>query len=134
MLRVLNFPLMMSMVVFSMGACVFGPEADSGLERVIKAHYASYATEEDGKCRTPQIDTIQNHQPTTSSETGVEVMKVRYSYFDRHADMEANWGALFHLTQPCGGIAERNFSLIRTELGYRVTDMAGEHRGNVSAN
>ncbi|MGI9501742.1 MAG: hypothetical protein ACR2RE_01630, partial [Geminicoccaceae bacterium] len=53
---------------------------------------------------------------------------IRYGYFDQNADMDANWSALFHLSQACGGIAERDFSLTRTQLGYRVTDMTGEKR------
>lgn len=118
--------LTVGIVTLTLSACVLGPTADPGLERAIKAHYAQHATEEDGGCRTPQIDTIQSHQTTSKSEDGDEVMTVRYSYFDRHADMDANWGALFHLSQTCGGIAERDFSLTRTDLGYRVTAMTGE--------
>lgn len=127
-------PLALAVAAFALGACVLGPSVDPGLERAIKAHYAGHATEEEGHCRTPKIDTIQSHQTTGKSETGDDVMTVRYSYFDQQADMDTNWGALFHLSQPCGGIAEREFSLIRTELGYRVTAMAGEKRGGGNIN
>ncbi|MGI9452404.1 MAG: hypothetical protein ACR2QH_17455, partial [Geminicoccaceae bacterium] len=82
----------------------------------------------EGKCRTPEIDTIQRHEVKEKSEDGGEVVTIRYGYFDQNADMDANWSALFHLSQPCGGIAERDFSLTRTKLGYRVTDMTGEQR------
>ncbi len=126
--------LTMGVVAGALGACVLGPSADPGLERVIKAHYARHATEEEGNCRTPRIDTIQSHQAKDTSGAGDEVMTVRYSYYDRHADMDADWSALFHLSQPCGGIAERDFSLTRTKLGYRVTDMTGERRGGESIN
>ncbi len=121
-------PLAAVIVTFGLSACVLGPTADPGLERVIKAHYAKHATEEDGECRTPQIDTIRSNEVKRRSEDGEEVMTIRYSYFDRHADMDANWGALFHQSQPCGGFAERDFSLTRTNLGYKVVDMTGERR------
>lgn len=123
-----------AVIILSLGACVLGPVADPGPDRVIKAYYARHATEENGKCRAPRIDTIQSHQPKSYLESGIEVVTIRYSYYDRHADMDANWGALFHLAQPCGGIAERDFSLIRTNLGYRITDMKGERREGVSSN
>lgn len=126
--------LMVSIVTLVLSSCVLGPKADPGLERAIKAHYAGHATEEEGKCRTPQIDTVQSHQATGTSAAGDEIMTVHYSYFDRHADMDANWGALFHANQPCGGFAERDFSLTRTELGYRVTAMTGEKRGGGNEN
>lgn len=119
---------MLGIVTLSLSACVLGPKADPGLERVIKAHYAQHATEEDGICRTPRIDTVQSYQTIDQSEKGEEVMAIRYSYYDRHADMDADWSGLFHAGQPCGGLAERNFSLTRTDLGYRVTDMTGERR------
>ena len=114
--------------VLTLSACVVGPTADPGLDRVIKAHYAGRATEEEGKCRSPRIDTIQSREPAGTSPDGEEIMRVRYSYYDRHADMDANWDALFHATQPCGGYAERDFTVVRTELGYRVNDMTGERR------
>ncbi|MGI9490835.1 MAG: hypothetical protein ACR2QF_00255 [Geminicoccaceae bacterium] len=120
--------LTVSMAALALSACVLGPTTDPGLERVIKAHYAKHATEEDGECRSPRIDTIQSHEVKGKSEDGGEIMTIRYGYFDPNADMDANWSALFHYAQHCGGIAERNFSLIRTKLGYRVTDMAGEQR------
>lgn len=128
-----RFPLkassfMVGIVISALSACVLGPTADPGLERVIKAHYASHATEEDGICRTPRIDTVQSYQTIDTSGSGDEVMTVRYSYYDRHADMDADWSGLFHAGQACGGLAKREFSLTRTELGYRVTDMTGEQR------
>lgn len=110
--------------------CVTGPTADPGLEQAIKAHYAAHATEEAGACRAPRIDTVQDHRLVKRSKDGAEVMKVRYSYFDRHADMDADWQKLVYLSQPCGGIAERDFSLIRSHVGYKVVAMSGERRGS----
>lgn len=120
--------LALGVVALSLSACVIGPTVDHGTERIIKAHYAKHATEEDGKCRTPRIDTVQSYRPIGEPGTGSEVVAIRYSYYDPNADMDANWNALFHINQPCGGIAERNFALTRTELGYRVINMSGERR------
>lgn len=108
--------------------CMSGPDQDPGLASAIKEHYAAHATEEQGACRSPKIDTIQAHRLVETSAEGEDVMMVRYSYFDRHADMDENWDKLVHLSQPCGGIAERRFVLAREKLGYRVTAMDGEHR------
>lgn len=117
--------------LLAMTGCVMGPTGDPGLGIAIKEHYASHATEEDGACRSPKIDTIQAHRVIDRSEEGDEVMMVRYSYFDKHADMDANWDKLVFLSQPCGGIAERRFVLARDQLGYRVTEMGGERRGGI---
>lgn len=116
--------------VLAIAGCVTGPSTDPGLEQAIKAHYAAHATEESGACRAPRIDTVQNHQLIKRGDDGAEVMKVRYSYFDRHADMDADWQKLVYLSQPCGGIAERDFSLVRGPVGYKVVAMSGERRGS----
>jgi hypothetical protein len=42
--------------------------------------------------------------------------------------MDADRSGLFHRTQACGGPAERDVSLTRTDLGDRVRDMTGEGR------
>ncbi|MEM9626771.1 MAG: hypothetical protein AAGA21_11115 [Pseudomonadota bacterium] len=110
------------------------PNEESGLASAIKEHYAAHATEEDGACRRPNMDTIQEHRLIDRSAEGHDVMMVRYSYFDRHADMDANWDKLVYLSQPCGGIAERRFVLARSQLSYRVMAMDGERRGGESKN
>lgn len=107
--------------------CAMGGHDDPELASSIREHYAAHATEEEGACRNPKIDTIQAHPVVERSEDGGEVMLVRYSYFDRHVDMEQRWSRLVHLNQPCGGIAERRFELMRDERGYRVIAMDGEH-------
>lgn len=123
------------MIVAALGACILGLDGctlgtstDPGLEKAIRSHYASYATEELGHCRSPKIDTIQSHEPGRKADNGGEVMLVRYSYYDQHADMDANYSRLFHLAQECGGLAQREFTLQRTDLGYRVTAMGGEQQ------
>lgn len=120
--------MFMSVAVFALSGCVLGPGNDPGLASAIKKHYASHAAEEEGACRSPKIDTIQEQRRLESSADGGEVLQVRYSYFDPHVDMDAAWDKLVHLSQPCGGIAERRFVLVKSDLGYRVTSMSGEHQ------
>ena len=115
-----------------MSGCVAGPDRDPGLTSAIKEHYAAYATEEQGACRTPRIDTIQDHQLLETTLKGEETLLVQYSYFDRHADMDANWSRFVHLGQTCGGLAERRFVLTKGDLGYQVKAMGGEHRNDGS--
>lgn len=116
------------MGILGMTGCMVGPENDPGLTSAIRAHYTAHATEEQGVCRSPKIDTIQDRRLVDMSAEGEEVMLVRYSYFDSHADMDAAYDKLVHLSQPCGGIAERQFTLTKTDVGYHVTDMGGEHK------
>jgi hypothetical protein len=120
-------------ILLGLAACVTGPADDQGLTSAIRAHYAAHATEERGACRSPRIDTVQAHQTLETSANGEEVMLVRYSYYDRHADMDAAWDKLVHLSQPCGGIAERRFVLTKNALGYRVKAMSGERQDGESA-
>ena len=96
------------------------------LKLVIKQHYAAHATEEQGACRSPKIDTIMQQYLLEPAVAGQEVMRVRYSYFDRHADMDANLDRIVHLSQTCGGIAEREFTLSQSPIGYEVMSMSGE--------
>ncbi len=112
--------------LLGLSACVMGSVEDEGLKSAIREHYAAHATEEQGACRSPKIDTIQEHQALETSVDGDEVMLVRYSYYDRHADMDKAWDKLVYLSQPCGGIAERRFVLAKGPLGYRVKEMSGE--------
>lgn len=114
--------------VLTMPGCALAPERDRALEAAIREHYAAHATEEQGACRTPKIDTIQDHHLVERSADGDDVLLVRYSYFDPHADMDANWDRLVYLSQPCGGLGERRFAVAPGELGYRVTRMGGERR------
>ena len=98
------------------------------LTSAIKDHYAAHATEEQGECRSPKIDTILRKDLLAPTADGQEVMKVRYSYYDRHADMDQNLDRLVYLNQPCGGIGEREFQLSPSPVGYKVMAMSGERR------
>lgn len=119
--------------VLCLSGCMMGSGDDPGLVSAIKGHYAAHATEEQGACTSPKIDTIQEHRRLEAAAEGAEIVQVRYSYFDRHVDMDAAWDKLVSLNQPCGGIAERRFALTKGELGYRVTGMSGERRSGESA-
>ncbi|MEZ5934863.1 MAG: hypothetical protein R3F54_23595 [Alphaproteobacteria bacterium] len=111
-----------------LAACAGASDEDPRLTSAIRGYYAAHATEEQGACRSPKIDSIQDRHVLERSAEGGEVMLVRYSYFDRHADMDADWSRLVYLSQPCGGIAERRFEIIRGATGYQVTGMSGERR------
>ncbi|MDH3660007.1 MAG: hypothetical protein OEU92_08255 [Alphaproteobacteria bacterium] len=115
--------------VLLVSGCAIGEDGDPGLALAIREHYAAHATEEWGACRSPKIDTIQEHRVLEKSADGEDVIEVRYSYYDRHADMDAAWDKLVFLSQPCGGIAERRFVVARSDVGYRVTEMSGERHG-----
>ena len=117
----------------AMTGCAFGSAGDPGLALAIKEHYAAHATEEQGACRNPKIDTIEERRLLEKSKGGEDVMKVRYSYFDPSADMDADWSKLVYLSQPCGGIAERRFVLAHDDRGYRVIAMSGERHGAETA-
>ncbi|MGI9500997.1 MAG: hypothetical protein ACR2P3_13245 [Geminicoccaceae bacterium] len=121
-----SFSCLFCFVLLSIAGCASGESGDPALASAIKDHYAAHATEEQGACRSPKIDSILDRRLVKRSTDGDDVMMVRYSYFDRHADMDANWNRYAHAGQTCGGIAERRFVLSRGDLGYRVTDMSGE--------
>lgn len=127
-----SFCVLSSVLLLTAAGCAAGSEDEQRIAQAIKEHYAAYATEEGGTCRSPKIDSVQEHRLLETTTDGFDVMMVRYSYFDRHADMDANWERLVYLSQPCGGIAERQFVLARSEFGYRVMDMDGELRNKES--
>lgn len=127
-----RLPALVSVAALGVFGCTVGPGYDPGLASAIKAHYAAHATEEQGNCRSPRIDTIQEARLLETTADGGDVMLVRYGYFDRHADMDANWSRLVHLSQPCGGLAERRFVLTKDGVDYRVSDMDGERRDEES--
>jgi hypothetical protein len=117
-----------------LAGCVAAPSAEDQLQREIVQHYGEHAAEEEGKCRTPKIDTIKARRVIESGSDGIERQEVQYSYFDRNADMDGNWAGLFHTGQSCAGTGSREFTILRTDLGYRVTAMSGEQRGGIAQN
>ena len=131
--------LALSRLVFAAGlpslllaGCVAAPSPQDQLQQEILQHYAEFAAEEGGRCRTPRIDTIKARRVIQSGADGIEMVEVDYSYFDLHADMEADWAGLFRAGQPCTGVASRNFTVLRTDLGYRITAMSGEQRSGIA--
>jgi len=124
----------LAVALLSAAGCTFGSDRDHKLTAAVKKYYAANATEEQGRCRTPKIDTVYEHRIIKASSEGEDVMVVRYSYFDRHADMDANNNRFVSLSQVCAGIAERQFIVARQDIGYRVMDMDGELRDRESTN
>ncbi|MGI9501991.1 MAG: hypothetical protein ACR2RE_02915 [Geminicoccaceae bacterium] len=120
--------ILAGLAAFALAGCGMGVNNDDPeLASVIKRHYANNATEEAGACPNPKIDTIQERRVVDQSADGDEVMMIRYSYYDPSVDMDADWDRLVYLSQPCGGLAERQFVLERSPVGYRVKSMSGEH-------
>lgn len=120
------------LALLALAGCSGKERYDGGLTSAIRDHYAANATEEEGVCGSPKIDTILEHRPAESTADGQEVVMVRYSYFDRHADMDAALDRVVHLSQPCAGIAERRFTIEGGPPGYRVAAMSGERRDEES--
>jgi hypothetical protein len=121
-------PPLAGMASPALAASVFRPAADHDMARVIEAHDGRHATEEDGRCRRPEIDAIESRRTRSEAGSGDDVVSIRCSDDDRHAAMDADWSGLLHRTQAGGGPAERDVALTRTDLGDRVRDMNGEGR------
>jgi hypothetical protein len=93
----------------------------------IAQYYAEHASEEDGRCAAPEIAGITRRKVLASSGE-VTQLRVRYSYFDPSAPGEAEWTRVLQAERQCTGIAERDFTLVSTNLGYKVVQMSGSVR------
>ena len=124
----------LGLALLTIAGCSLEPDRDPQLTAAVKKYYATHATEEGGNCRKPKIDMIYEHRIVDASSDGADVMVIRYSYFDRHADMDANHDWVVHLSQKCAGITERQFVVARQDIGYHVKDMTGELRDGESTN
>ena len=101
------------------------PEDD--LAAKIRAYYGAHASEEAGACPTPEIASITKRkvQQTAGATT---VLRVRYSYFDPSQGSTDKWPQVLIASRACTGFAERDFTLERAKLGYRVVAMTGPQR------
>jgi hypothetical protein len=63
-----------------------------------------------------------------ASSGEVTHLRVRYSYFDPSAPGGADWTRVLQAERECTGLAERDFTLVSTDLGYKVIEMSGPVR------
>jgi hypothetical protein len=94
----------------------------------IARYYAEHASEENGRCAAPEIASVTKRKVLASSGE-VTHLRVRYSYFDPSAPGAADWTWVLQAERACTGIAERDFTLVSTDLGYKVIEMSGPVRG-----
>jgi hypothetical protein len=93
----------------------------------IAQYYAEHASEEDGRCAEPEIASVTRRKVLASSGE-VTHLRVRYSYFDASVPGASNWTRVLVADRECTGIAERDFTLVSTDLGYKVVQMSGPVR------
>jgi outer membrane murein-binding lipoprotein Lpp len=93
----------------------------------IAQYYAEHASEEDGRCAAPEIASVTRRKVLASSGE-LTRLRVRYSYFDPSAPGAADWTRVLHAERECTGVAERDFTLVATDLGYKVIEMSGPVR------
>ena len=99
------------------GCTSLAPRDDLAAE--IAQYYAEHASEEDGRCGAPQIASVTKRKVLASSGE-VTHLRVRYSYFDPSAPGGADWTRVLQAERECTGLAERDFTLVSTDLGYKV--------------
>jgi hypothetical protein len=93
----------------------------------IAQYYAEHASEEDGRCAAPEIASVTRRKVLARSGE-VTQLRVRYSYFDPSAPGAADWTRVLQAERECTGVAERDFTLVATDLGYKVIEMSGPVR------
>jgi hypothetical protein len=108
------------------GCASMAPQDD--LAAKIAQYYAEHASEEDGRCAAPEIASITRRKVLATSGE-VTRLRVRYSYFDPSAPGGTDWTRVLHAERECAGVAERDFTLVSTNLGYKVVQMSGSVRG-----
>jgi hypothetical protein len=94
----------------------------------IAQYYAEHASEEGGRCAAPEIAGITRRKVLATSGE-VTRLRVRYSYFDPSAPGGTDWTRVLQAERECAGVAERDFTLVSTNLGYKVVQMSGSVRG-----
>jgi hypothetical protein len=107
------------------GCTSMAPRDDLAAE--IAQYYAEHASEEDGRCAAPEIASVTRRKVLASSGE-VTHLRVRYSYFDPTAPGAADWTRVLQAERECTGVAERDFTLVSTDLGYKVVEMSGPVR------
>ena len=93
----------------------------------IAQYYAEHASEEGGRCAEPEIASVTKRKVLARSGE-VTHLRVRYSYFDASAPGATDWTRVLQAPRACTGVAERDFTLVSTDLGYKVMQMSGPVR------
>jgi hypothetical protein len=107
-------------LTLALAACSLSPTASEtlagmpGLMPVVQQYYERRATEENGRCRTPQLDGVLN-ATITESDGQRTVIQMRYLYRDQTAELR---GA-------CIGFGNRSFTIEQGPDGPSVVDMTG---------
>lgn len=107
------------------GCTSLAPPDDLAAE--IAQYYAEHASEEDGRCAAPEIADVTKRK-VLASNGEVTHLRVRYSYFDPSAPGGTDWSRVLQAERECTGVAERDFTLVSTDLGYKVIEMSGPVR------
>ena len=110
---------------YLIGCTSLPPQDDLAAE--IAGYYAKHASEEDGRCTSPEIASVTKRKVLASSGEGTR-LRVRYSYFDESAPGGVDWTRVLQAERACTGVAERDFTLVSTDLGYKVIEMSGPAR------
>jgi len=126
MMRSKSGAWLLGLGALALAGCASTPPPDE-LQLKIQDYYAAQATEEDGACPTPEIASVTKRK-VLQSNADQTLLRVRYSYFDPSQSGTASWSQVLIASKPCTGFAERDFTLERSKLGYRVVDMSGPRR------
>jgi hypothetical protein len=112
--------------MLALAGCASLSEPDE-LQQKLQVYYAGHASEEQGACPRPEIASV-THRKVLQSSAERTLLRVRYSYFDPSREDDASWQQVLLAERPCTGFAERDFTLERGRLGYKVVGMSGEVR------
>jgi hypothetical protein len=119
-------PIVATLAVLALAGCASTGEPDE-LQQKLQSYYAGHASEQEGTCPSPEIASV-THRKVLESGAERTLLRVRYSYFDPSRDDDASWQQVLLAERPCTGFAERDFTLERGRLGYKVVGMSGERR------
>lgn len=119
-------PILLALPALALAGCASLGEPDE-LQQKLQSYYAAHASEEDGACPQPEIASVTRRK-VLESGSELTLLRVRYSYFDPSREDEASWQQVLLDERPCTGFAERDFTLERGRLGYKVVGMSGERR------
>ena len=119
-------PFVPALAMLALAGCASLSEPDE-LQQKLQSYYAGHASEQEGACPSPEIASV-THRKVLQSSAERTLLRVRYSYFDPSRAGDASWQQVLLAERPCTGFAERDFTLERGRLGYKVVGMSGEVR------